>query len=128
MACGDGVGSIGGAVSPEHGACLVQDLSADIAALKRQVIEAHERARSAVRTYNRASWLRFAATFIPVPLIVVTGRLYFAAWHYYVLGGAFFAVALAMYALDTRAAEKRDRALKAARDARIAYRRARAAR
>ncbi len=106
----------------------MQSQPTDIATLRERVLEAHEQARGAVRAYNRASWLRFAATFIPVPLIVVTGRLWFVGWHYYVLGGAFFAVALMMYALDARAAEKRDRALKAARDARAAYRQARAAR
>lgn len=106
----------------------MQSQPADVEALRRRVFEAHAKARDAVRAYNRASWLRFAATFIPVPLIVVVGRLWFVGWHYYVLGGAFFAVALAMYALDTRAADKRDNALGAAKEAREAYRRARAAR
>ena len=99
----------------------------DIAALRRRVAEAHAFARERVRAYNRASWLRFSATFIPVPLVVVLGRLYFVAWHYYVLGGAFFAIALLMYALDTRAADARDKALKAAKEAQMAYRRARTA-
>lgn len=82
-------------------------------------------ARAAARAYARGSWLRFAATFVPVPLVVVLFRLHLAAWHYYVLGGAFIVVAFAMYTLDTRAAEARDKALKAAREARAAYRQAR---
>ncbi len=78
-----------------------------------------------MRAYGRASWIRFAATFIPVPLVVVVFRLYLVAWHYYVLGGAFIVIAMLMYALDSRAATRRDRALAAAKEARSAYRQAR---
>lgn len=103
----------------------MQSQPTEIATLRRRLFEAHAEARAAVRAYNRGSWLRFAMTFVPVPLLVVTGRLWFVDWHYYILGGAFLVVALAMYELDSRAADKRDSALKAAREARAAYRRAR---
>jgi hypothetical protein len=102
----------------------VQSQPADIETLKRRVFEAHAEARAAVRAYNRGTWLRFSMTFVPVPLLVVTGRLYFVDWHYYVLGGAFLVVALAMYELDSHVADKRDKALKAAKEARAAYRQA----
>lgn len=102
----------------------MQSQPVDIETLKRRVFEAHAEARSAVRAYNRGTWLRFSMTFVPVPLLVLIGRLYFVDWHYYVLGGAFLVMALAMYELDSRAADKRDRAVKAAREARAAYRQA----
>lgn len=100
----------------------MQSQPTHIETLKRRVFEAHVEARTAVRAYNRGTWLRFSMTFVPVPLLVVLGRLYFVDWHYYVLGGAFLVIALAMYELDSRAADTRDRALKAAKEARAAYR------
>ena len=102
----------------------MQSQPIEIETLKRRVFEAHAEARAAVRAYNRGSWLRFSMTFVPVPLLVLIGRLHFVDWHYYILGGAFLVVAFAMYELDSRAADKRDRALKAAREARAVYRRA----
>ncbi len=84
-------------------------------------------ARAAVRAYNRASWIRFALVFIPVPLIVVTFRLYLEAWHYYILGGAFIFFAGLLYVLDDRATDRREAALKAARIARATYQEARSA-
>ncbi|MCA0249774.1 MAG: hypothetical protein LCH93_24445 [Proteobacteria bacterium] len=95
--------------------------------LRRRAFESQAEARAAVRTYGRASWIRFAATFIPVPLVVVLFRLYLVDWHYYVLGGAFIVIAMVMYDLDTRAATRRDKALAAAKEARAAYRSARTA-
>ncbi len=97
----------------------------DIETLKQRAFASQAEAREAVRAYGRASWIRFAATFIPVPLVVVVFRLYLVAWHYYVLGGAFIVIAMLMYALDSRAATRRDRALAAAKEARSAYRQAR---
>lgn len=99
----------------------------DVETLKQRALASQAEARTAVRDYGRASWIRFAATFIPVPLVVVVFRLYLVAWHYYILGGAFIVIAMLMYALDSRAATRRDRALAAAKEARVAYRQARAA-
>lgn len=99
----------------------------EIEPLKQRAFDSQAEARAAVRAYGRASWIRFAATFIPVPLVVVLFRLHLVDWHYYILGGTFIAIAMLMYALDTRAAERRDRALAAAKEARAAYRRARTA-
>jgi len=95
--------------------------------LRRQMWERQKQARAAVRAYNRASWMRFAAVFIPVPLVAVTFRLYLEAWHYYILGGAFIFFAGLLYVLDDRAADRREAALKAGRNARAAYQKARAA-
>jgi hypothetical protein len=95
--------------------------------LRREMWLRQRQARDAVRRYNRASWIRFALVFIPVPLIVVTFRLYLEAWHYYVLGGAFIFCAGLLYVLDDRAATRRETALKAAKAARAAYQDARSA-
>lgn len=101
--------------------------SNEIEVLKRRAFDSQAEARAAVRAYGRASWIRFAATFIPVPLVVVVFRLHLVDWHYYILGGAFIVIAMLMYGLDTQAATRRDRALAAAKEARAAYRQARTA-
>jgi len=98
-----------------------------IESLRRQAFERQAKARGAVRAYNRATWMRFAAVFIPVPLVVVLFRLHLDAWHYYILGGAFIVIAVLMYALDGAAVTKRDNAIEAAKAARTAYRQARTA-
>lgn len=98
----------------------------DLDALRRDMWERQKQARAAVRIYNRRSWIRFMLVFVPVPLVVVTFRLYPEAWHYYVLGGAFIFCAALLYMLDDRAADRREAALLAARTARTAYRKARA--
>ena len=99
----------------------------DLDALRRQMWTRQGQAREAVRLYNRGSWIRFALVFIPVPLVVVTFRLYLEAWHYYILGGAFIFFAGLLYVLDDRAATRREAALEAARAARTAYQEARSA-
>jgi hypothetical protein len=93
--------------------------------LRRVMRQRQRQARAEVRTYNRGSWIRFALMFIPVPLVVVIFRLYLEAWHYYILGGAFLFFACLLYALDDRAATRREASLKAAREARAAYQEAR---
>ena len=92
----------------------------DLATLRRRMRERQKQAREAVRSYNRASWIRFAAVFIPVPLVVVTFRLCLEAWHYYILGGAFIFFAGLLYVLDDRAVDRRKAALEAAKMARTA--------
>lgn len=99
----------------------------DLDMLRRQMWERQKQARAAVLAYNRASWIRFAAVFIPVPLVVVTFRLYLEAWHYYVLGGGFIFLAGLLYVLDDRAAYRREAALRAAKAARATYQEARSA-
>jgi hypothetical protein len=103
------------------------ELQPDLDALRRQMWQRQKQARAAVRTYNRASWIRFALVFIPVPLVVVIFRLYLEAEHYYVLGGAFIFFAGLLYVLDDRAADRREAALKAAKSARATYQEARSA-
>jgi len=97
----------------------------DLHTLRREMWTRQRQAKAAVRIYNRGSWIRFALLFIPVPLVVVTFRLYLEAWHYYILGGAFLFFAALLYVLDDRAATRREEALKAAKVARTAYRDAR---
>jgi len=82
-------------------------------------------AKAAVRLFNHGSWIRFVLVFVPVPLVVVTFRLYMEAWHYYILGGAFIFFAGLLYVLDDRAATRREAALNAAKVARAAYQDAR---
>ena len=111
---------------PEGGRVSV-DPRPDLDMLRREMRARQKQARAAVRAYNRASWVRFAAVFIPVPLVVVTFRLYLEAWHYYILGGAFIFLAGLLYVLDERAVAWREASLKAAGIARATYRKARAA-
>ncbi|MBP6768654.1 MAG: hypothetical protein KA171_12820 [Reyranella sp.] len=99
----------------------------DLDALRRDMWERQRQARVAVRIYNRGSWIRFLLVFVPVPLVVVTFRLYLEAWHYYILGGAFIFFAGLLYVLDDRAADRREAALRAAKTARAAYQEARSA-
>ena len=101
------------------------DPQPDLDALRREMWTRQRQAREAVRIYNRGSWIRFALVFIPVPLVVVIFRLYLEAWHYYILGGAFIFFAGLLYALDDRAATRREAALKAGKEARAAYQEAR---
>ncbi|TAJ85714.1 MAG: hypothetical protein EPO41_25810 [Reyranella sp.] len=97
----------------------------DLDGLRREMWTRQRQARVAVRIYNRGSWIRFTLVFIPVPLVVVTFRLYLEAWHYYILGGAFIFFAGLLYVLDDRAATRREAALKAAKAARATYQEAR---
>lgn len=104
---------------------MSSETSPDLGTLRREMWTRQRQARAAVRTYNRGSWIRFALVFIPVPLVVVTFRLYLEAWHYYMLGGAFIFFAGLLYVLDDRAATRREEALNAAKVARDIYRHAR---
>lgn len=97
----------------------------DLDRLRREMWTRQRQARAAVRIYNRGSWIRFALVFIPVPLVVVTFRLYLEAWHYYILGGTFIFFAGLLYVLDDRAATRREAALLATGTARATYQKAR---
>lgn len=87
-----------------------------------------QRAQAATRTYNRGTWIRFALVFIPIPLAVMLFRLHLEAWGYYVAGAAVFVSATVLFILDSAAAAKRDKAIRAAEEGRRAFREAAAAR
>ncbi len=87
---------------------------------QRHVVELQARADAAIRRYNRTTWIRFTITFLPVPLIVVILRLQVDAWVYYLYGAAIVALTLSMYLLDGAARDRRDAAIHAAEQARLA--------
>ena len=91
-----------------------------MAAGQQSVAELDARADAAVRHYNRTTWIRFTITFLPVPLIVVILRLQVDAWAYYIYGAAVVVLTLAMYLLDGAARDRRDAAIRAAEQARLA--------
>ena len=99
----------------------------DLDGLRRDMLARQREARAAVQTYNRGWWIRFALVFVPVPMVVVTFRLYLEAWHYYILGGTFIFLAGLLFVLDDRAVTQREAAVKAAKVARAAYQDARSA-
>ena len=84
------------------------------------VAELEARADAAVRHYDRTTWIRFTITFLPVPLIVVILRLQVDAWAYYIYGAAIVVLGLSMYVLDGAARDRRDAAIRAAEQARLA--------
>lgn len=89
-------------------------------ALGRRAAELEAAAAEAVRHYGRTTWIRFTITFFPVPLIVVILRLQVDAWVYYLYGAAIVVLTLSMYLLDGAARDRRDAAIRAAEDARLA--------
>ena len=93
----------------------------DLHALELHVADLKRSADAATRTYNRSSWIRYAATFIPVPFAVLALRFHLEAWGYYVAGAVFLAMLVAMYLMDEVAVEKRDKAIQAADQAQQAY-------
>jgi hypothetical protein len=92
----------------------------DSEVLRRRAVELEAAAASITRHYDRATWIRFTITFLPVPLIVVILRLQVDAWAYYIFGAAIVVLALAMFLLDGAARDRRDAAIRAAEDARAA--------
>jgi hypothetical protein len=88
--------------------------------LQREALRLEAVAASLSRRYARTSWLRFAGVAFPVPFVVVLLRYELAAWHYGLAGAAYVVLSLALFALDTRLSEQRDRAIAAAEQARRA--------
>jgi hypothetical protein len=89
-------------------------------ALQREARRLESAAAAAGERYARTSWMRFVAVFFPVPFVVVLLRYELAAWHYGLAGAAYAVFAMALFALDTRLSERRDRAVAAAERARRA--------
>lgn len=82
-------------------------------------------AAAATQAYDRMAWARYMVIFIPIPFVVVMFRLYMQAWHYYLAGGLFLAIAIGVYAIDLAAANRRDEAARAVDRAQEALERAR---
>jgi hypothetical protein len=101
------------------------DLAHDLETLHHKAAGLKAEADAAVRTYDRETWIRFVLVFFPVPFIVVLIRLQLEAWGYYVAGGLLLGSAALLFALDSAAAAKRDRAIHAAERAQQAYDQAR---
>jgi hypothetical protein len=76
------------------------------------------------QAYRRATWVRFALVFIPVPLVLVLLRLQIEAWHYFLFGGAYVGLSAWLYVIDGRASAKCDSAERAADEAQKQYREA----
>lgn len=108
-------------VSVKLGTAQVEDLET----LQRHVADLTRKAEVATRIYDRTAWIRYVAIFVPVPFIVLVFRLHMQAWHYYVAGALFLAVALVMYAMDLAAVAKRDNAIGAVQRAQETYEAAR---
>ena len=103
--------------SDEIGTGQVEDLEA----LQARASDLKRSADAAAQAYERTSWIRYAAIFIPIPFVVLLLRLHLEYWGYYVAGALFIAVAVAMYAIDLAAVAKRDATIQAAQRARKAY-------
>ncbi len=88
------------------------------AALEQRAAALETEARAVTRHYNRTTWIRFTITFFPVPLVEEIKRLRDESWVYYVYGAVIVLLTVSMYMLDNAARDRRDAAIKAAKDAR----------
>lgn len=79
------------------------------------------RATALTEAYRRATWVRFALLFGPVPLVLVMLRLQIEAWHYFVFGAAYIGSSALLYVIDGRASERCDAAERAADEAQRVY-------
>lgn len=77
-----------------------------------------QRAAALTAAYRRAAWFRFTLVFFPVPFTVLLFRLQLEYWHYYLAGAAYLVFSVALFAIDSKAARKCERAQKAADEAR----------
>jgi hypothetical protein len=93
----------------------------DIVALRDRAAALRAAAEASSRRYERTAWIKFAAVFVPVPFAVLLLRTRLEAWGYYLAGGLFLAVAVAVMALDWIAVARRDAATAAAEQAQQAY-------
>ena len=93
---------------------------------KSVVVGAVQRkADAATQTYDRIAWIRYAAVWIPIPFVVLLLRHHLEAWHYYIAGALFIAVAAIIYTRDHAAVARRDEAIQTAERAQEAYEEAR---
>ena len=77
-----------------------------------------QRAERLTTAYRRQTWKRFVLVFFPVPFLVLLVRLQLDAWHYYVAGAAYLIFSGTLYSCDSAASVQRDKAVRAAAEAR----------
>ena len=94
---------------------------ADVEALRRRASALKRESEAATRRYDRTAWIRYVALWVPIPLMVLAFKLRMEAWHYYVVGALFAALAAVIYAIDMAAVAARDRAIDAADAAQAGY-------
>jgi hypothetical protein len=93
----------------------------DLDTLRRQATTLAAQAEVLTEAYRRATWVRFALVFFPIPFVVVLLRLDLDAWHYYLAGGGYLAFSALLYTYDSRASDKCNEAVRAAGLAQQAY-------
>src|SRR3954449_12721350 len=71
--------------------------------------------------YRRATWIRFALVFFPVPFVLVLLRLELEPWHYFVAGGAYIVFSALLYVWDSRESTRCDAAAAEATEAERAF-------
>src|SRR3954451_12592707 len=89
-------------------------------ALRRRASALRAEADRLTLAYRRATWIRFALVFFPVPFVVVLLRLQLEPWHYFVAGGSYIVFSALLYVIDSRASDKCDAADRAAQQAQAA--------
>ena len=52
----------------------------DLEALQRRASDWKRKADAATQTYERTSWIKYGAIFIPIPFVVLLLRLHLEAW------------------------------------------------
>src|SRR3954463_14340082 len=90
-------------------------------ALRRRALALRAEAHRLTLAYQRATWIRFALVFFPVPFVVVLLRLELEPWHYVVAGGAYIVFSALLYVWDSRASTRCDAAAAEAREAERAF-------
>ena len=100
----------------------------DLGDLQRRAIALETQAAAQTRRYQRSTWMRFVAVFVPVPFVVLLLRLEIAAWTYYVWGVLLIGSAAVLYVIDSAASARTDAAVKAAEQARPLFEEARTGR
>ena len=85
--------------------------------LQRRAVGLRAEADALAQTYRRATWVRFALVFFPVPFVVVLLRLEIESWHYYLFGAAYLGFSALLYVWDSRASDRCDAAERSAAQA-----------
>lgn len=89
-------------------------MPADLQDLQQRAAALRAEANALTKAYQRATWWRFTLVFFPVPFVLVLLRLEIDAWTYYVFGASYLGFSALLYAWDSRASDKCDKAVRAA--------------
>jgi hypothetical protein len=85
--------------------------------LQNEAERLRQRAAAMRAAYDRVTWFRFSAVFIPVPFVLVLLRLEIDTWHYYLFGGFYLLFGFGLFTYDTRQSDRVKAAEKQAADA-----------